>query len=135
MSRTNLINTILIIIILASSVLLLALVIAQKNYSKDMLAIETKLQEKTISKYFTGDGENTVESTYRVGISDEPVVYNKICNDCDDTLTNMHNRESMIVVTAPDEYCDLDIEYCIIYVFDPFGLGIYKREELIRSAK
>lgn len=132
MSRTNKINLTLVIVSLIITILAISLIIARENYLNDIEVINDIMSQGSVEKYFSGQ---EIESTYLVVGRDEPVLMQQICIDCDDSIANMHNQTSLLITKAPDELCDNDVEQCIIYEYDPFGLGIFKQRELIRSVK
>ncbi|WOO87056.1 hypothetical protein RZE82_08050 [Mollicutes bacterium LVI A0039] len=132
MSKTNTISVILTVIVLFASVISLALIIAQKNYKTDVEIIKAAMIDQTISSFIS---DERIEEPYYEGLEEQTIVYSPLCVDCADPIANMHNRGTLVVQEAPKSYCDLDVEQCILYEFDPFGLGIYTKQELIRTIK
>lgn len=132
MRKTSIINVVLITILLTSTVLIFSLLLAEVQYDRDTKRIEAMLADRSIENYFTND---RLESSYTLANVEEPVVLNPLCTDCDESIANMYNSGSTLIIEAPEGLCDVDVERCVLYNFDPFGLGIFERQVILRNQK
>lgn len=132
MRNSSLINVVLTIIMLFSMVVIFSVLNAKRVYNQDSQLIQSKLSDPTIVNYFASDRFTEV---YETVDGAEDVIYSPICVDCDESLTNMHNSKSVLIVESPEAICDTEVERCVVYRFDPFGLGIFTKEQIIRNTK
>lgn len=132
MRKTSIINVSLIAALLTMLVIIFSIIIAKQNYASDTTKIQSMLADRSIINYFKSE---QIETTYNVDGTDEVVALSELCVDCDESIANMHNSGSMLITDAPDSICDLDVERCVIYNFDPFGLGLFTRQTILRNEK
>lgn len=132
MRRTSTINVIIIGLLLTAVVLMFAILIAKNNYEQDSARIQSLLADRTIVNYFDGD---QIETTYEVNGQLEPLILSPICVDCEQSINNMYNSKSMLIVSAPESVCDTDVERCVFYDFNPFGINIFEHQEILRNEK
>lgn len=132
MRRTSITNIVITGLLLTSVVFLFSILIAKQNYVQNANTIQALLADRTIVNYFAPE---QIETTYEVNGALEPLVLSPICTDCEQGINNMYNSDSMLIVTAPESLCDTDVERCVLYDFDPFGLNIFTSQEILRSEK
>lgn len=132
MRKSSVINLVLIISLLTMLVVIFSLIIAKRNYTEDTARIQDLLADRTIINYFTTE---QIQTTYDVEGEPQEVILNPLCIDCDETIANTHNSGSMLITEAPESLCDTDVERCILYNYDPFGFGLFEKQEIIRNQK
>lgn len=132
MRNSSLINVVLTIIMLFSMVVIFSVLNVKRVYQQDSQLIQSKLADPTIVNYFKSD---RLTEVYETAEGSEDIVYSPICVDCDETIANMYNAQSVLIVESPEDICDTEVERCIVYEFDPFGLGLFTKEQIIRNTK
>lgn len=132
MRKTSIINVSLLALLLTMLVIIFSIIIVKNSYIEDVTKIQAMLVDRSVVNYFTSE---TIETTYQIDNIDEVIVLSPICIDCNQTIANMHNSGSMLINDAPESICDTDVERCVIYDFDPFGLGVFKKQVILRSGK
>lgn len=132
MRKTSIINVSLIALLLTMLVIIFSIVIARNNYIEDTTKIQSMLADRSIINYFTSE---EIETTYQVDNVDQTIVLSPICVDCGQSIANLHNSDSMLIIEAPEDICDTDVERCVVYDFDPFGLGLFKKQTILRNEK
>lgn len=132
MRKTSMVNVSLIVILLAMLVVIFSIMIARSNYIKDTTTIQEMLADRTIINYFSSE---QITSQYEVDGVYQDVVLSPICIDCEQSISNMYNSQSMLIIDAPETICDTDVERCILYQFDPFGIELFSRQTILRNNK
>lgn len=130
MRQARIINVWLISILLAIIVVILSLLITRNNYRTNLKTFENLLAERTVTNYFTS--EQTPVS-YEINGEYQDLILSPLCTDCDQSVSNMYNGNSMLIVEAPEDICNIEVERCVIYEFDPFGMGLFSKQKLIRN--
>lgn len=131
MKKKNLIDIILLAIFLTFIVLILTLILIKKEYIDNKNELQTLLNEnQNISQVFSGK-EKTIN--YMIDGKQQKIQIKGLCNDCQQQ--NIHNRGSVLILDAPDSVCDVDVESCIMFKYDPLGFGQSAPIEIIRSVK
>lgn len=132
MQKNSVITIGLLIILLTSTVIIFSLIIAKEKYKVDAAQIQELLADNSVVNYFTAE---EIETTYEVDGVEEPIIFSPLCTDCSEGIADMHNSDSLLIIQAPESLCDTEVERCILYNFDPFGLNVLEQQEILRNQK
>lgn len=132
MRKTSIINVSLLAVLLTMIVVGFSVLIARNNYITDTAKVQKMLGDSSVTNYFTNE---KIEATYEIDGAYQDFILKPLCADCDQPITNMHNSGSMLITSAPESICDTDVERCVLYDFDPFGIGLFSRQTILRSEK
>lgn len=132
MRKSSILNLAVVISLLTMLVVIFSLVIAKNNYNQDTAKIQEMLADRSIINYFSSE---KIQTSYSIEGEEQQVILSPLCIDCSESISNIHNSGSMLITEAPDSLCDTDVERCVLYDFDPFGLGIFEQETIIRNQK
>lgn len=131
LKKKTIIDVILLATFLAFIVLILTLIFIKKEYITNKNELQILLNEnQSINQVFSGQ-EKTIN--YMIDGKQQKIQIKGLCNDC--KQQNVHNRGSALILEAPDSICDVDVESCIMFKYDPFGFGQSAPIEIIRSVK
>lgn len=130
MRKPTVVHMGLVIAMLTMIIIIFSLLLTRNNYIDDTADLQKVLSDPAYNSYFDTKENETVY--FENGV-EQTVILKDICIDCENSVANMQNSSSMLIVEAPKEICDVDIERCVLYKFDPFGLGIFKKQEILRS--
>lgn len=130
MRNARIINVWLISLLLTMIVVIISLLITRNNYRTNQEKFENILTDTTVTDFFLSEANQV---SYEIDGAYQDLMLSPLCTDCDQTLSNMYNQNSMLVVDAPPEICNMEVERCIIYEFDPFGIGLFSKQKLLRS--
>lgn len=130
MNIYNIIKLSMITTILMVSLFSISILNANVNYENSKIQLQEALNESNPEQYF-----NVEVNKYKFVVDNRKIELEtvELCQLCDSPLNNMFNSKSKYIISAPDDICDLTIEKCIYYEFDPFGIDIFKKREILRS--
>lgn len=132
MRKNSIINVSLLAILLTMIVVSFSLLISRSNYIKDTAKVQAMLADDSVTDYFT---DEKVEVSYEIDGAYQDFILSPLCVDCEQPITNMHNSGSMLIISAPESICDTDVERCVVYEYDPFGIGLFSRKTILSSEK
>ncbi len=107
----------------------------KKAYQKEIEMANIILKDKTVTNYFVDEKYTISYQPQGLITEGEKVVGKQLCIDCDDSIATMHNTNTYLITSAPAEVCDTEVERCMLYSYDPFGIKLFRHEELIKQAK
>ncbi len=131
MKRYYTLNICLITLLLLSFIIMCTIYIIKQNYNIQMDNIQQILDDEQFDKYFSSE-----EEVYTfVDDGRQEIVYRSLCITCDDNDKFLFAKNSKLIVDSSSELCDKTIENCIVYNYDPFGLGNINKPKIMRSMK
>lgn len=132
MRKSRVFNVFLISVLLTLIVIIISIFFTRNSYNENYAQFENLLTDRTIANYFSDEKINV---NYELNGEYQDFVLSPLCTDCEQPISNMYNSSSMLIVEAPVDICDVEVERCVVYEFDPFGIGAFKQRTFIRSEK
>lgn len=119
-------------IVLVTTILLVISAISATIISSFQLADEEVLMKQALngdqSQYFNSEVE---EIYYDVDGKQEKIKVSYLT----DEYRDMFNNESYLIIEAPTDLCDTYYEKCLVFKYNPLGIGVFEHSEVKRIGK
>lgn len=133
MKTHNYLYICLVSIMTISFVVIIAILIQVKEYNKEKEDMIAALSNPSIVNYFD-DTKYDVKYQAEDGTTKD-LILKDICVDCGESLVTAHNSGSALITFAPSDVCDLSVERCVVFSYDPFGMAFLNHKEVITAKK
>ncbi len=132
MTKYNYVYICLIAVMLTTITLIIAIVNQITTYTEEREQLISYMEEGTIDNYFSLQEEKV---GYNIDNIPYDVYVRQLCVECNKTIATNHNTGTLLIDSGPDEVCDIDVERCVLYSYDPFGFEKLQQTEMIRTQK